>query len=1023
MSILDQLSVEQRLQLVFGQVHSLAWASLTPEGRIVDWSTGAQAMFGWAPAAIVGKPIATIFTPEDIAAGFPDRGMDQARSTGRASDTRWHMRKDGSRIFIDGVLTALHLSDDSLAGYAMVMHDASGTLRLRESEATLRAMINAIPHKVWSVGPDGRAVYVNDRMLAFTGRTIDVLLEHDWAQLLHPDDYADAQQAWLQAFSSGAPFSIEFRFRHHSGEYRWVLCRGEPMVEPASGQIVRWMGTHTDIHEQKIASAKLCDARHRLEETLGAGDIGTWNYDLAADLVYADRNMAQLFGVPFQGKEGLSPALFFGAIHPDDLHEVEASVQRTRDTGKPFAVSFRVLLLDGQVRYIHSRGKAELDLERRPQWFPGVAIDVTPLKLSQEELRIREERYRALFDSIDDGFTIIELLFDDYGKATDHRYLEANNAMTKITGLAGCVGKLSSEIYPDFPSDWREMYAEVLRTGQPVQRTVEVPQWGRWIEFSVTRIGNGAARQLAIFLRDMTKRKHQEEDLQRREERYRALFNSINEGFAVVELEFDAQGRAIDYLFLDVNPALERLTGLRDVVGRTLREVIPQPNLDWVAKYGEVVRTGEPVHIIDYSAVLNAWYDISVVRIGAAHNRQAVLLFTDVTARKKDEEALRNMAAELAQANLRQQEFLATLAHELRNPLAPIRASLDLMRVTSADSLATTKARDIMTRQVDHLVHLVDDLLDLARVTSGKIELKKAPILLSDIVTRAIEATAPLLDARHHRFDYHVSQEPVWLDADLTRLVQVVGNLLTNAAKYTPEHGTITLNASRQGKQAVISISDNGIGIPSEAQPYLFDMFSQVHAGSELAHGGLGIGLSLVKRLTVKHGGTVEVASAGEGCGSTFTLRFPTLEQTPAHANRAIGTGQLSINLVLRPLRILVVDDNADAADMLGQILEVDGHDVQITYDAQTALDKAKAFHPDLAVLDIGMHGMNGFDLARAIRKESALAQIRLIALTGWGTQQDRQHAREAGFDAHLVKPVSIEALRAQVAGLPKGQA
>jgi PAS domain S-box-containing protein len=889
MSRFDQLPVEQRLQLIFGQERGFAWVSLNPEGDIVDWSPGAQALFGWTPEEIAGKPVAALFTPEDVDGGAPGKSLERARSAGRASGTRWYGRKDGGRVFVDAVTTALYLPDGKLAGFAMILNDASGAFGLRESEATLLAMINATPHMVWSAAPDGRAIYFNDRMLDFTGQTRDVLLEHGWIELLHPDDRDAALAAWTSALESGSAMSIEYRFRHRSGEYRWVLCSGEPVVDRASRKILRWMGTNTDIHDQKVANARLRDARQRLEATLSAGNIGTWNYDLTRDLIYADRNMAQLFGVPFQGEDGVAPCVFFGAVHPDDLAEVQACVQHTIETGKPFSASFRVLLPGDHVRHIHSRGKLELDCHQKPLWFPGVAIDVTPLKASQEELRIREERYRA-------------------------------------------------------------------------------------------------------------------------------LFSSINEGFAVIELEFDAQDQAVDYRFLEVNPALERVTGLRDVVGKTLREVVAQPNLDWVNKYGEVVRSGEPAHITDYSNALGAWYDISVARLGGAGSRQAALLFTDVSARRQHDEALRDLAADLAQANLRQHEFLATLAHELRNPLAPIRTSLDLMRVMPPGSPATVKARDIMARQVDHLVHLVDDLLDLARVTSGKIELKKAPVLLADIVTRAIEATTPLIDARRHRFDYEVDAAPVWLDADANRLVQVLGNLLTNAAKYTPEHGAIALLAGRVGDQAAISVTDNGIGIPPEAQPYLFDMFSQAHVGSELARGGLGIGLNLVKRLTAKHGGTVEVASRGTGSGSTFTLRLPILAHAPAQAGE--GTGAAAAGLPQRPLRILVVDDNVDAADMLGQILQIDGHQIELAHDGHAALDKARSFHPDLAVLDIGMPGMNGFELARAMRQDHALAHTRLVALTGWGAEQDRRKAREAGFDAHLTKPVSVDALRAQVAGL-----
>jgi PAS domain S-box-containing protein len=506
-----------------------------------------------------------------------------------------------------------------------------------------------------------------------------------------------------------------------------------------------------------------------------------------------------------------------------------------------------------------------------------------------------------------------------------------------------------------------------------------------------------------------------EEALRRNEERYRALFNSIEQGFAILELLYDETGTANDYRFLEVNPALERLTGLRDVVGKRICEVVPQPNLEWIARYGNVARTGEPVHLTDYSSTLDAWYDISVVRVGEAETNQVALLFEDVTEQRRHDEALRQLAEDLARANLRQHEFLATLAHELRNPLAPIRTSLELMRMSPTPA-TIARAQDIMGRQVDHLVHLVDDLLDLARVTSGKIELKKAPVLLADLLRAACEAALPLIQSRHHTFHQHIDADAMWLDADANRLVQVIGNLLTNAAKYTPEHGTITLTAKRVANEAVITVADNGIGIAPDAQALVFEMFGQVRTGNQLAQGGLGIGLNLVKRLTEKHGGSVSVSSAGDGKGSAFTVTLPLREPPAIEPASLSGKRPPAASEAARALRVLVVDDNEDAADMLGHILRADGHEVDVAYDAQQALARAAREQPDVAVLDIGMPGMDGHQLARALRTELGLARTRLIALTGWGAESDRQKSRAAGFDAHLTKPVSVELLQAEIA-------
>nr|WP_229421399.1 PAS domain S-box protein [Telluria antibiotica] len=1014
---MNHISFEERLNLVARQAKSLILITLTPTGTVVDWSAGAQAMFGWAAPEIVGKPIAAIFSKEDVADGIPAKELEQAKVNGAAPDTRWLVRKDGSKVFVDGEVTALRLPDGTFIGFVKTLRDATAILHFQQSDATLRAIINATPHMVWSADSEGRGDYFNERMLEFTGLPIESLVGHGWTSAVHPDDRSAVRYAWENAKRAWTRLSVDMRFLHHSGEYRWVLCRGEPVFDQASGELVRWMGTNTDIHEQKVSNEALRDARHRLDAALSAGNIGTWNWDPTANVLYADEHMRRLFGIKAEEENGVSPKLFFAAIHPSDVGFVRASVKEALATGGTFSATFRIFLPSGAIRHVHARGKVEFADNGTPLCMPGGVIDVTELRTSQEELRVREERYRTLLNSIDEGVAIVEADLDAQGRSLGHRVMETNPAMSAITGMSSFCGRSFADVVQDSPFDWNEVLTQVLHTGETVQHTAEIEQGQRWIDISVSRIGGGGATQAAILLRDITERTRREAELRLRDERYRALFDSMAEGFAVIELEFDEAGQPVDYRFLEVNPALKRLTGLRNVTGKTLREVVDKPNLDWVGQYAEALRTGEPVRITDYSSALGAWFDISVVRLGGVGSRQLALLFDDVTDRRKNDEALRQLAADLAQANLRQHEFLATLAHELRNPLAPIRASLDVMRMAPAGSATTTRARDIMVRQVDHLVHLVDDLLDLARVTSGKIELKKAPVQLDDILALAIEATAPMINEKHHRFVREIKKTPLCIDADKNRMVQVVSNLLTNAVKYTPDHGIISLSAGRDGDNAVIKVADNGIGIPASAQPYLFDMFSQVHTGSELAHGGLGIGLNLVKRLMEKHGGSIHVCSAGEGKGSEFTLRLPLIE-CPAGQITQNTSAVPDAACCQRALRILVVDDNVDAADMLGQVLQVDGHEVDLAYDAQNALVKAKQINPDLAVLDIGMHGMDGLDLARAIRSDAGLAHIKLIAVTGWGTEQDRENTRKAGFDAHLTKPVEIDALRARIAEL-----
>ena len=385
---------------------------------------------------------------------------------------------------------------------------------------------------------------------------------------------------------------------------------------------------------------------------------------------------------------------------------------------------------------------------------------------------------------------------------------------------------------------------------------------------------------------------------------------------------------------------------------------------------------------------------------------------TDITERKRAEDDLRRLAARLSDEDHRKTEFLATLAHELRNPLAPLRNGLEVLRLAGNNPETAAKVRDMMQRQLNHMVHLVDDLLDVARINSGKVELRKEKVDLRAIVTNAVESTLAVMEAAHHELDLSVADESLVVDADPVRLVQVLGNLLTNAAKYTPEQGRIKLSVDREGQHAVIAVRDNGIGIPPQALPIVFDMFTQVGAGAGRSQGGLGIGLSLVRRLVEMHGGTVTAASPGEGEGSTFTVRLPVVQpqqvETPTTQNHVAPTGK-----TISGLNIVVADDNVDAAESFATLLELGRHDVFVAHDGHDALRLVLERRPDVAFLDIGMPGLNGYEVARLVRQTSGTDQTVLVALTGWGADDDEEQAREAGFDHHLTKPACIEAINA----------
>ena len=379
-------------------------------------------------------------------------------------------------------------------------------------------------------------------------------------------------------------------------------------------------------------------------------------------------------------------------------------------------------------------------------------------------------------------------------------------------------------------------------------------------------------------------------------------------------------------------------------------------------------------------------------------------------AAQRDELAVQAQA--LRDADRRKDEFWPFSPHELRNPLAPLRHGLDLLR-KDPDNDSAASVRDMMDRQLNHLVRLIDDLLDVARVSQGKIELRRRRIEVAEVLRAAVEASEPLIKAARHELTVETPPAPLWLDADLTRLSQVVANLLNNAAKYTPTGGRLRLSAKAERDSAVIAVADNGVGIAPEMQPRVFELFAQVDQRSERAQGGLGIGLALVRQLVTMHGGTVEADSAGIDQGSVFRVRLP-LASAPLEEQPPVPEARPTA----RALKVLVVDDNVDVAQTVGWMLEAIGHEYRLVHDGREALAAAREFMPDAMLLDIGLPGMDGYEVCRAFRREAAFKDLPIVAQTGWGQDKDKALAAEAGFTRHLVKPVGLSHLEGLLAEL-----
>jgi two-component system CheB/CheR fusion protein len=470
------------------------------------------------------------------------------------------------------------------------------------------------------------------------------------------------------------------------------------------------------------------------------------------------------------------------------------------------------------------------------------------------------------------------------------------------------------------------------------------------------------------------------------------------------------------------NAAAQRLFGYtaEQAVGRHISFIIPADRADEEDQILARLRAGERIYHFDTVRVrsdgqpIHVSLTISPIRDEAGRIIGASKIARDITDRKQAEERIYGLMAQLQEADHRKDEFLAMLAHELRNPLAPLLNVLEILKRGDGNGELMERVRVTLDRQLGQLVRLVDDLLDVNRATRGKLELRKERVELASVLRQSVEACRPLAERAQHALSVSLPPEPVFLHADAVRLTQVFVNLLTNACKYTEPGGQIELTAERQGGEVVVSVKDTGLGIPADKLASIFEMFTQIDRSLERSQGGLGIGLMLVKRLVEMHGGSVEARSEGPGRGSEFVVRLPILiEQPGVERPKAPDAPTPTMNH-----RILIVDDNRDAAASLDTLLKITGNETKTAHDGLAAVEAAATFRPDVVLLDIGLPKLNGYDVCRRIREQPWGQNMVLVALTGWGLDEDRRQSKEAGFDHHMVKPVDFAALMSLLAEL-----
>ncbi len=522
------------------------------------------------------------------------------------------------------------------------------------------------------------------------------------------------------------------------------------------------------------------------------------------------------------------------------------------------------------------------------------------------------------------------------------------------------------------------------------------------------RDGQGHVVGCVLVFRDIAERWRGDQERADDAARIRSVVDHVLDGIIAI----DEHGAVESF-----NPAAEKLFGYKaeEVIGQNVKVLMPDPfhseHDGYLANYR---RTGQ-AKIIGIGREVEGRrkdgstfpMDLAVSEFWLSQRRYFTGIVRDITERKRIEKEMYDLLIELKEGDHRKDEFLATLAHELRGPLAPLRNMLEIMKRADGDSELRQQARDTIERQFGQMVRLVDDLLDVSRITRNKLELRKERVELASVIHQSVEACRPMAESANHQLNVTLPQQPIYLHADPVRLAQVFSNLLNNACKYTEPGGRIWLTAERQGSDVAVQVRDTGTGIPPDKLGCIFEMFAQVDRSLERSQGGLGIGLTLVKRLVEMHDGSVEATSEGQGRGSEFVVRLPVLIERPTVKT----TEPTADRLTTTARRILVVDDNTDSAASLAMLLKMTGNETVTAHDGLEAVAAAEKFRPDVVLLDIGLPKLNGYAAAVRIREQPWGKDIVLVALTGWGQDEDRRKSKEAGLDHHMVKPVDYAAL------------
>jgi PAS domain S-box-containing protein len=1023
-------------------------------GRVESLNRVAEALTGWTMAEAMGKPLEDVFRIIDDRAGTPvetpvARVLREGSVVALAGHTAL-IARDGTLRPIDDSAAPIRGDDGAITGVVLVFRDVT---ERRKAEATIAEQMRLAEYGRYiglALTRNGPLREALTRCAEVTVRHLDGAFARIWT-LAEAGDVLELQaSAGMYTHTHGDHSRIpvgQFKIGEIARERRphltntvigdprvpaqdWALREGMvafagyPLVvddrlvgvlamfarHPLSEATLRMMASIADEIALGIDRKRAWERLHRQSEWLRVTLASIGDAVIATDtegrVTFLNAAAESLTGWTRADAEGQPLEDVFRIVNESTRHPVENPAARALREGTVVGLANHTVLIarDGNERAIDD---SAAPIRGDDGAINGVVLifrDVTEARAAERELEASEARKAAILRTGLDAIITID---------HEGRVLEFNPAAERIFGYARdqAIGRVMEELIipPSLREPHRRGMARYQATGEGtvLGRRIEITAMRSGgaefpVELALTRLEAPGPPLFTAHLRDITERKKAEETLRESERRFRELAD------AMPQIVWTARpDGTVDYC----NQRGHEFTGRPkdEDPSQGWRPILHPDDVQRVGdRWDQSVKTGEPFEIEhrfwDRSRGEYRWFLGRALAVRDESGRVVKWYgsATDIDDQKRAEEALR-------EADRRKDEFIAMLAHELRNPLAPILNALQVMKLAgSDDARAAAPLREMMERQVHNMTRLVEDLLDISRINSGKIELRKKVVDLVTLTSQVAEASRPSIENRRHTLTLALPAEPILLEADPTRLEQVLDNLLTNAAKYTNPGGSIWLTVVREGETAVIRLRDTGIGIP----PKVFDLFVQAEHRPDHAHGGLGIGLSLVRSLVELHCGSVLAHSEGRGKGCEFVVRLPASRPAVTIDDRGKPAPNPGAAAPAHRRQILVVDDNRDAANSLARLLTIlCRQDVRVAYDGPSALDAAASFRPDVVLLDIGLPGMDGYEVARRLRARTEFAGTLLVALTGWGQDEDRQRSRDAGFDRHLVKPVDPDAL------------